>query len=104
MSDNFIAKELTKLLKTMSRAEDRLRILCIYLLCYSLPNADFKTVLSLVDTREEKEVLKLIRDYNTNEIPKKPKRSYPIISNADFSEYKRKYTNEIQEMYDILRT
>jgi len=67
MNDNFIAKELTKLLKSLGRSEDRLRLLGIYLMCYSIPEADFKTVLSLVDTKEEKEFLALIRHYNANE-------------------------------------
>ena len=60
----FIAKELTKIVKTMGRAEDRLRILSIYLMCYALPEPDFKTVLKLVETKEERDVLKLIKDYN----------------------------------------
>lgn len=33
-------------------------------MCYTLPEPDFKTLLSLVETMEEKSVLKLIRDYN----------------------------------------
>eukprot|EP00347_Sterkiella_histriomuscorum_P013160 403365781 len=104
LSENFIAKELTKIIKILGRAEDKLRILSIYLLCYALPDADFKTVLSLVETQEEKNVLKLIRDYNKQEPVKKLKRTYPQLSNSEFNEYKRKYANEIQEMYDILRT
>ena len=48
-------------MKTLGRTEDKLRLLCIYLLCYTLPDADFKTVLKLVETKEEREVLKLVR-------------------------------------------
>lgn len=75
MSDNMVAKELTKLVKVLGRSEDKLRLLSIYLLCYSLPDADFKTLCSLVETPEEKSLLKLIRDYNREEVPKKPKRN-----------------------------
>ena len=105
VQDNFMTKELTKLLKTLGRTEDKLRLVSMYLLCYSLPNADFRTVLSLVDTKEEKDFIKIIREYNkAQEIPKKPKRSHPQLSNNEFNEYRRKYVSEIQEMYDILRT
>lgn len=53
MSENFIAKELTKILKSLGRQEDRLRLLAMYLLCYSIPDPDFKIVLSLVEGKEE---------------------------------------------------
>ena len=42
--DNQVAKELTKLLKTLERPIDRLRLLSIYVLCYGLPDSDFKTI------------------------------------------------------------
>lgn len=95
MTDNFITKELMNILKTLGRAEDKLRILSVYLLCYALPEADFKTVLKLMDTKEQRDVLKFIRDYNASEQPKKPKRTYPVLSNQEYNEYKRKYTQEI---------
>ena len=67
MNDNFIAKELTKILKSLARYEDRLRLLGIYLMCYSIPDSDFKTILSLVDNKEEKEFLTIMRHYNNKE-------------------------------------
>ena len=60
-TETAVAKELTKLLKTLGRPVDKLRLLCIYLLCYGLPDSDFKTISKLVETKEERETLKLIR-------------------------------------------
>jgi len=42
--DTQVAKDLTKLLKTLERPIDRLRLLSIYVLCYGLPDSDFKTI------------------------------------------------------------
>ena len=88
MSENVVTKELMKVLKTLGREEDKLRLLCIYLLCYSLPDADFKTVIkSMVSRKEERDVLKLIRSYNKGEPGRKPERSIPQITTEDFKMY-----------------
>ena len=60
ISVNTVTKELLKLVEKLGkvgRAEDRLRILCIYLLCYSLPNGDFNTVFSLAQNKDERKLL-----------------------------------------------
>ena len=33
-------------------------------MCYGLPDSDFKTVTKLVDTKEERDVLKIMRQYS----------------------------------------
>lgn len=45
----------------MNRPYDKVRLLSVYLLTYGLPESDFKTVLKLVDTKEERDVLKLVQ-------------------------------------------
>lgn len=51
-----------KLLKEgLGRPLDKLRLLCIYVLNYGLPDADFNLALKLLERKEEKEVLKIIR-------------------------------------------
>jgi hypothetical protein len=54
VSDSTIAKELSKVIKSLGRPQDKLRLLCIYLLCYALPDSDFRTVQSLMNGKEEK--------------------------------------------------
>lgn len=38
------AKDLTKVLKTLGRPQDKLRLLGVFLMCYGLPDADFKAL------------------------------------------------------------
>lgn len=107
VSETFVAKELLKVLKTLGRPQDKIRLLSIYLLCYALPDSDFKTVIKIVDTKEERDALKLMRDYGMSkrkdgDSVKKPERLPFTFTKADFDQYKAKY-KEIQEMYDILR-
>ena len=63
---------------------DRLRLLAIYLLCYGLPDSDFKTVSKLVETKEERDLLKLVRQFAMAKVSdpdfKKPSRIVPQIS------------------------
>lgn len=44
-SDNFMAKKLLEKIKAVGRPIDRLRVLCIYVLCYGLPDSDFGTLM-----------------------------------------------------------
>ena len=93
VSETQIAKELTKVLKTLGRPLDKLRLLSVYLMCYGLPESDFKTVLKLVETKEERDALKFMRQYAMNKYEgdlsdlKKPQRLYPQISQEDFKAY-----------------
>ena len=105
-SETQVAKELTKVLKTLGRPTDKLRLLSIYLMCYGLPDSDFKTISKLVETKEERQALKVIRQYSmqrySGEEIRKPTRILAQIPPEDFKMYQAKY-KEIQEMYDILR-
>ena len=60
-SETLVAKELTKTLRTLERPQDRLRLLGIYILCYGLPDSDFKTISNLIEGKEERQVLKVLR-------------------------------------------
>lgn len=91
ISETTIAKELTRVIKTLGRQQDKVRLLCIYLLCYTLPDPDFNTVVKLVETKEQRDVLKLVRTYNKGDPAKRPTRSCSQISNEDFRIYQNKY-------------
>lgn len=60
----------------------------------------------LLETKEEKEALKIIRQYAVNKLEeplfKKPQRIHPQISPEDFKSYQTRY-KEINEAYDMLR-
>lgn len=57
VSENNIAKDLTKMVKTLQRSEDIVRLLIIYLNCYALPDKDLKTIYKLVKTDQDREIL-----------------------------------------------
>lgn len=44
-----ISKQILKVIKSLKRHEDILRLLSLYVCCYTLPDADFKTILKMVD-------------------------------------------------------
>lgn len=48
ISEHTITKNLNKMVKTLGRPEDRMRLLAIYICCYNLPKQDFKTVMGLL--------------------------------------------------------
>ena len=105
ITETAAAKDLTKVLKTLGRPQDKLRLIGIFLMCYGLPDADFKALQKMVPKREEQTYLKLIREFSIQKYGgdfKKPTRVAPQISPEDFKDYTTKY-KEINEMYDILR-
>lgn len=53
ITETAAAKDLTKVLKTLGRPQDKLRLLGIFLMCYGLPDADFKALQKMVPKKEE---------------------------------------------------
>ena len=74
-----IGKELVKIIKQLGNPHDILRLLAIYISTYSLPEVDFNTCLRLLDSKEEREVLKTLRSLRGSENPKKIHRSFPVL-------------------------
>lgn len=56
-SEKKILKGLLKMIRKLSRKEDIIRLLGIYISCYSLPKQEFREILKIVDNEEEKEIL-----------------------------------------------
>ena len=75
-----IGKGIMKILRVLKRPEDILRLLAIYMVCYALPDSDYKTCLKIVTSQEEREVLKAVSAYAGREKVKKITRRVPVIS------------------------
>lgn len=81
-----------------------MRLIALYLSCYAIPKADFKALTDSVRHEEDIEILESIRTLSYHEKVTKVQRIRPKISQHELNEYNRKYKQEIQEAYDILRS
>ena len=57
VNEGTISTNLLKTVKKVARPEDLLRLLAIYINCYTLPKADYKSLLSLVNSDEDRDIL-----------------------------------------------
>lgn len=77
LNEGAMSKELTKTIKKIGRPIDIVRLLAIYLNCYAVPKADFKSILSLVNSDEEREILEQMNLLSNSDKVKKITRTRP---------------------------
>ena len=63
MSDSTVSRELLNIIRDLGRPMDKLRLLCIYVLCYQISDSDFKSLTKKLDSDNQREVLDMFRQF-----------------------------------------
>jgi len=63
VGDATVSRELLNIVRDLGRPQDRLRLLCIYVLCYQISDSDFKSLKKKLETDNEKALLDIFRQF-----------------------------------------
>jgi hypothetical protein len=56
-----VSRELLNIIRDIGRPVDKLRLLCLYVLCYQISESDFKSLKKKLESDNEKAVLEIFR-------------------------------------------